>query len=287
MRAQRQKRKPETLTMPIPDSLLYPDRYDVSDVEDEKQEEQEEREYTKFELNLGAETPRTGSSLTLDEGYLASQLHGIKEAPVRGKLWHSSSYYDKRRRRDALEHEKESGKIDKDCGICFEVATSPARTLCCGKLFCTEHVTDWLQGPSSDGRCPSCGALNTGIHTLPSSSTIKLYTPPPSLAASRPMSRNEGFELSPSITIQSSSRRSTLSSEEDTSSEEDYSSASSESSNHSWGSLSHKPRSKASSASSLSLPFFDVEADSVLAGKVIGNFLSLVGLTLVLYVLVT
>ncbi|KAF9267057.1 hypothetical protein L218DRAFT_856679 [Marasmius fiardii PR-910] len=130
--------------MPVPDSLLYPDSFDTLDVEDESRQEPEDQEYSKFELNLGAETPGTSSNSTfpLDEGYLVSRLSGTKEAPSRGKLWRSSSFYDKLRRRDALVHEKEGGRLDKDCGICFEAAVSPARTLCCGKLFCTDHIMD-------------------------------------------------------------------------------------------------------------------------------------------------
>jgi len=38
-----------------------------------------------------------------------------------------------RRRRD---------EADRDCGICFEYAVKPARTKCCGKVFCGEHLED-------------------------------------------------------------------------------------------------------------------------------------------------
>ncbi|KAJ2912604.1 hypothetical protein MD484_g7810, partial [Candolleomyces efflorescens] len=31
---------------------------------------------------------------------------------------------------------------DRDCGICFEYAVKPARTMCCGKIFCKEHLDD-------------------------------------------------------------------------------------------------------------------------------------------------
>ncbi|TEB27757.1 hypothetical protein FA13DRAFT_855737 [Coprinellus micaceus] len=33
-------------------------------------------------------------------------------------------------------------ETDRDCGICFEYAVRPARTVCCGKLFCQEHLED-------------------------------------------------------------------------------------------------------------------------------------------------
>jgi len=57
----------------------------------------------------------------------------------------------------------------------FEYAVRPCRTLCCGKIFCTEHLADvripilsecfestlyashqWLHGPNAEGRCPNC-----------------------------------------------------------------------------------------------------------------------------------
>jgi ABC-type Na+ efflux pump permease subunit len=38
----------------------------------------------------------------------------------------------------------------------FEYAVLPCRTLCCGKVFCTEHLADWLHGPEAEGRCPNC-----------------------------------------------------------------------------------------------------------------------------------
>ncbi|KII86708.1 hypothetical protein PLICRDRAFT_265726 [Plicaturopsis crispa FD-325 SS-3] len=65
---------------------------------------------------------------------------------------------------------------DRDCGICFDPALKPARTKCCGDIFCHEHLSDvspysWLTGPASDGRCPSCGencSLNTDTISLAS-----------------------------------------------------------------------------------------------------------------------
>ncbi|TFK34170.1 hypothetical protein BDQ12DRAFT_375673 [Crucibulum laeve] len=60
---------------------------------------------------------------------------------------------------------------DRDCGICFEYAVSPCRTLCCGKMFCKEHIVDWLHGPSSDGRCPACEkpcSVDRGVLSLAS-----------------------------------------------------------------------------------------------------------------------
>lgn len=42
---------------------------------------------------------------------------------------------------------------DRDCAICFESAVHPHRTLCCGTLFCLEHISDWME---RDTHCPTC-----------------------------------------------------------------------------------------------------------------------------------
>ncbi|KAL0566452.1 hypothetical protein V5O48_015562 [Marasmius crinis-equi] len=271
-------------------SALYPDRYDVSDVEDDNLRQQE---YTKYGLNLGAETPRTPglSNLTtsnaLDESYLANQLSPTPPNEPRGRLWRSASFNEKHRRRNALKEGK-GRSIDKDCGICFEYAVNPARTLCCGKLYCTEHITDWLQGPSSDGKCPSCGATSTGILTLPSSSSsaTKTYTPPPSVVTSRPRSRNEAAgHVVPTITIQTASPVS-----DDSSSEDDSVSTSSESQSGSpWEELAlhHDSNTALSNYSIKKNHAPPIPLDSETVGQVAGNFLCLVGLTLAVYVLVS
>ncbi|KAJ3715195.1 hypothetical protein C8R42DRAFT_726125 [Lentinula raphanica] len=45
---------------------------------------------------------------------------------------------------------------DRDCGICFDSAVRPSRTKCCGKIFCEEHLHDWLYGSSN--HCPACAS---------------------------------------------------------------------------------------------------------------------------------
>ncbi|KAJ7290043.1 hypothetical protein C8J57DRAFT_336167 [Mycena rebaudengoi] len=79
----------------------------------------------------------------------------------------------------------------RDCGICFELAVAPVRTLCCATLFCAEHIAAWLHGPQSDGRCPSCRApasidARIGLLALghPSEAHLIPKTPPPSRAPS-------------------------------------------------------------------------------------------------------
>ncbi|KAG7089771.1 hypothetical protein E1B28_011425 [Marasmius oreades] len=58
----------------------------------------------------------------------------------------------------------------------FEVAVSLSRTLCCGKLFCLKHISEWLNGTDSDYRCPSCRMPCTGILSL---ALPVLKSPPP------------------------------------------------------------------------------------------------------------
>ncbi|KAJ7456241.1 hypothetical protein B0H11DRAFT_2200162 [Mycena galericulata] len=83
-------------------------------------------------------------------------------------------------------------EAERDCGICFERAVSPVRTRCCVHLFCAEHIAQWLDGPSADGRCPSCRApsVAAGLLALGHPAALKAHlvprTPPPSRAPSPP-----------------------------------------------------------------------------------------------------
>ncbi|KAJ6484660.1 hypothetical protein C8R45DRAFT_998941 [Mycena sanguinolenta] len=70
------------------------------------------------------------------------------------------------RQRQPQTQKKPSKEPERECGICFELAVSPVRTLCCSHLFCAEHIMAWLHGPASDGLCPSCGAPNLDISLL-------------------------------------------------------------------------------------------------------------------------
>jgi len=63
--------------------------------------------------------------------------------------------------------------VDRECGICFELAVNPRRTRCCGSLFCSEHLIDWLGGDAVVGSCPSCQTL-CSINA----NTISLASPP-------------------------------------------------------------------------------------------------------------
>ncbi|KAJ8091620.1 hypothetical protein PM082_020851 [Marasmius tenuissimus] len=285
-------------------SLLYPDRYDV-----DNDNESQTQEYTKYGLNLGAETPRTPGFIlsrpssrgttpsgirspnALDESYLATQLHPVATLPVqlqatttgeepRGRLWRSSSFSEKHRRRNTLTNG--SRGVDRDCGICCENAVNPARTVCCGKLYCTEHIVDWLQHPSSEGKCPSCNSPNQGILTLPSPSNSttasKPIAPPPSVASSRPISRNEGGSVPvPSINVRSTSPESDSASS--TSEDDSTSSPSSPEQSQTWE-LHHSQMTTTTKTKKSSHP-----PPIPMDREVVGNVLCLVGLIMAVWVL--
>ncbi|KAF8891580.1 hypothetical protein CPB84DRAFT_1784021 [Gymnopilus junonius] len=111
----------------------------------------------------------------------------------------------------------------------FEYAVVPCRTLCCGKIFCTEHLADvrpvthitslsslfnanantspqWLHGPNAEGRCPNCenacslegGTLSLATPSLKHHSAAALTAPnskpSPSSRSSSPRSSPEGSQ---------------------------------------------------------------------------------------------
>ncbi|KAF9068622.1 hypothetical protein BDP27DRAFT_1327015 [Rhodocollybia butyracea] len=112
-------------------------------------------------INLGAESPssilKPPSNDTTPRGEPSADVwakYGIaptSDLPTRPREWRSNSFTQKQK-----DHPPMKKEIDRDCGICFEVARTGCRTPCCRSLFCLEHITDWLNGPSSDGKCPSC-----------------------------------------------------------------------------------------------------------------------------------
>jgi len=115
-------------------NLLYPDRYDCD----------EDLEQSDFPgLNLGTEslaaTPKYGS-LARQRSLDSQRLKKAKAKQI---------------------------TVDRECIICFDLAMRPSRTRCCGKLFCEDHLHDWLS--RSSNRCPSCGTYcdpETGVVSL-------------------------------------------------------------------------------------------------------------------------
>ncbi|THU80144.1 hypothetical protein K435DRAFT_785552 [Dendrothele bispora CBS 962.96] len=79
--------------------------------------------------------------------------------PARPRDWHSQSYserWEEDRERQRKMKQKGRKGDENECNICFDPAYKPTRTPCCKTLYCLEHITDWLTGPSSTGLCPSC-----------------------------------------------------------------------------------------------------------------------------------
>jgi hypothetical protein len=115
------------------------------------------------DLNLGAEspgsilkpalTPNCDTSLVPKDDWARSGIAVHTDVPMRKRTWRSASFSEKRKN---MKRREVSSVVDRDCGICFEDAVRPCKMICCGKLFCLEHISDWLYGSSSDGCCPAC-----------------------------------------------------------------------------------------------------------------------------------
>ena len=107
---------------------------------------EEERGLSEYDcgyLDLGAETPNSSNSMQLSPPF---------HLPVRRRSF--------RRASPASANRLSKYAVDRDCGIwyakcalfsdsilnldpySFEYAVVPCRTLCCGKVFCTEHLAD-------------------------------------------------------------------------------------------------------------------------------------------------
>ncbi|KAJ3897828.1 hypothetical protein F5879DRAFT_694327 [Lentinula edodes] len=80
--------------------------------------------------------------------------------------------------------------FDRDCGICFDPAVRPSRTKCCGKVFCEEHLHDWLHGSSN--RCPACASEchpQTGTISLAPPMTPTIHNVPMGLVSTHALAR--------------------------------------------------------------------------------------------------
>ncbi|KAJ7627349.1 hypothetical protein FB45DRAFT_59884 [Roridomyces roridus] len=98
---------------------------------------------------------------------------------------------------------------ERECGICFELPTAPVRTQCCSHIFCAEHILAWLEGPSSDGCCPTCHAPSSLTDLLaleyPAQLSLHLVSPPPeNTAALSTGAKQPTYASYPSIPVPSS-----------------------------------------------------------------------------------
>ncbi|KAK0487888.1 hypothetical protein IW261DRAFT_653909 [Armillaria novae-zelandiae] len=159
---------------PPPPPIHLPFHFEPHNNNNGRYYDDDEDETPEYRLNLGAETP--GEMTPSISSYAFAWERPGSRTPVRRRSL-SSLRRSSKPRRDV---------VDRDCGICFESAVVPCRTLCCSKLFCLEHIADWLHGSRSDGRCPSCKTRctlkkDTILLPVPHLHSPIPPTPPPSL----------------------------------------------------------------------------------------------------------
>jgi len=131
-----------------------------------------------FEMNLGAETPRSlvrpSVTPTKDE-WSKVGVAVNSNVPTRTRAWRSLSWSSKHR---SPRFQKE--EVDRDCAICFDPAINPRKTSCCGQVFCYAHLADWLK---SNNNCPACDSkCISPLSPSPSSSQL------PAILRDRPAS---------------------------------------------------------------------------------------------------
>ncbi|KAJ3724851.1 hypothetical protein C8R42DRAFT_662765 [Lentinula raphanica] len=100
--------------------------------------------------NVASDKKSTSDEL---DTWTMSGIAPTTNLPEKPRDWHSKSYSEKQKEQSDTKPKQEDYR---DCGICFEFARDSRRTPCCRSLFCFEHISDWLNRPSSDGKCPSC-----------------------------------------------------------------------------------------------------------------------------------
>ncbi|KAH6893615.1 hypothetical protein BKA70DRAFT_1571426 [Coprinopsis sp. MPI-PUGE-AT-0042] len=136
-------------------------------------------------LNLGTETPLSGSispyPFPPSRGSVTVEPRSNNEGGSNTTM--PSSKLGPSARRNSLTSKKR--EADRDCGICLENAVKPCRARCCGKMFCSDHLNDWL---GTSEHCPNCNApltlsgdnaimLSSPLNSERSSETPKRATP--------------------------------------------------------------------------------------------------------------
>ncbi|KDR83217.1 hypothetical protein GALMADRAFT_239059 [Galerina marginata CBS 339.88] len=185
-------RNGSNLRLPTPEQAPLEDWWEGGSSSGSIEEESTGSEYY---LNLGAEstgacTPNLVENSAFVEEWAAAGI-AVPRGPTRRPSWRSLSSMGKDRERS---NNSKKDAVDRDCGICFEYAVVPCRTLCCGKIFCTEHIADWLHGPNAEGRCPNCEnacSLDGGTLSLATPSLLPRNKPgtlKPGVYASSPLS---------------------------------------------------------------------------------------------------
>ncbi|KAJ7450155.1 hypothetical protein FB451DRAFT_1286288 [Mycena latifolia] len=160
-----------------------------------------------YSLDLGAESTPIDEIIAVP---IPAAPPPVPAAPPRTRSWRSSSHAADTAAARASAYDaagnlkiaaRGRAEAQRDCGICEGAAMDPVRTLCCGKVFCREHIEDWLYSPASTGLCPACAAPcilpgESGSPRAPPSSRVQ------SRAASpvRPVAPRRASGLRPSIT---------------------------------------------------------------------------------------
>ncbi|KAH6888847.1 hypothetical protein BKA70DRAFT_58802 [Coprinopsis sp. MPI-PUGE-AT-0042] len=159
-------------------------------------------------LNLGTETPLSGSispyPFPPSRGSVTAEHRSHNEGGSNMSM--PSSKLGPSARRNSLTSKKR--EADRDCGICLENAVKPCRARCCGKMFCSDHLNDWL---GTSEHCPNCNApltlggdntimLSSPLNSERSSETPKRATP------RRGSQTPSASQSAPRITTSSSSR---------------------------------------------------------------------------------
>ncbi|KAK7001785.1 hypothetical protein R3P38DRAFT_3283548 [Favolaschia claudopus] len=183
---------------------LWPNSYLTS-----QEDESEFIDGNDYRLDLGSGALESGCPTPTPVPRGTSQPHSGIRRPIARR---PSSRSKQAAREATLRISSREKEAERDCGICFEPATNPTRTSCCGHLFCAEHIVSWLNHPASDGRCPSCLTLTSSNTVLPLGHpatnaqfalgiTIPttLRAPPPSRSCSPSPSLSSPLSASPSI----------------------------------------------------------------------------------------
>ncbi|KAH6893617.1 hypothetical protein BKA70DRAFT_1571430 [Coprinopsis sp. MPI-PUGE-AT-0042] len=159
-------------------------------------------------LNLGTETPLSGSislyPFPPSRGSVTAEHRSHNEGGSNMSM--PSSKLGPSVRRNSLTSTK--SEADRDCGICPENAIKPCRARCCGKMFCSDHLNDWL---GTSEHSPNCNApltlggdnaimLSSPRNSERSSETPKRATP------RRGSMTPSASQSAPRITTTSSSR---------------------------------------------------------------------------------
>ncbi|KAJ7084538.1 hypothetical protein B0H15DRAFT_385557 [Mycena belliarum] len=113
-------------------------------------------DHVEYTLDLGAESgAESGPATPTDAAPAAPRTRSWRPAD-RADPKARSGAYDAAGRLKLTQRARVEAQ--RECAICAEAAAVPTRVLCCGALFCREHIEQWIYSPASTGLCPACDA---------------------------------------------------------------------------------------------------------------------------------